>query len=437
MQKQHKANILCVDDEPNILKSLRRVFRKLDYGIFTAESGAEGLKILKANTIHLVISDLKMPEMDGAEFLTKVREQHPAVARILLTGYSDFDSTIKAINDGKISSFISKPWEDDQLLQTVQSALKVHFLQKERNNLLKKSNVQNQKLKKLSQELEQKVKIRTQELEQVAQMYEMASVRLEKSNRTLVNILSNVISLRPYTLGKSTTDMSTLCKRIAKTLELNSDSIEQVEFASLLIELGKLGMPDSILSIPLRKMNETELNEFSQYPTFSEACLLNIENMGEAKQIIRQHCEYEDGTGFPEGIKGDEICIGAKIVSIAKEYYVLRNGMFDGKKYTHDQAADYVFSLSGVKFESKVTNAFIKAIKALASPEQGYREVKINTQKARPGMKLSKNCMSEQGLILVAKDTELTDEIIEKLRTMERRHKLILDLYIKAKADQQ
>jgi response regulator RpfG family c-di-GMP phosphodiesterase len=104
----HEPTLLCVDDEPSILSSLRRLFRPHGYRIFLAESGAAGLKILETESVDLVISDMRMPEMDGATFLKAVRERWPRVVRILLTGYADITSTVAAINEGEIYRYIAK-----------------------------------------------------------------------------------------------------------------------------------------------------------------------------------------------------------------------------------------------------------------------------------------------------------------------------------------
>jgi response regulator RpfG family c-di-GMP phosphodiesterase len=103
-------NLLFVDDEANILKALKRLFRSADFSVHLAESGSEGLAILQQTPIDLIISDMRMPQMDGAEFLTRAAEQWPNTVRILLTGYADIESTIAAVNKGRIYSYCSKPW---------------------------------------------------------------------------------------------------------------------------------------------------------------------------------------------------------------------------------------------------------------------------------------------------------------------------------------
>jgi response regulator RpfG family c-di-GMP phosphodiesterase len=120
---QNRWTLLCVDDEPGVLSALRRVFRRDGYNVLLASSGAEGLQILQRESVDLVISDMRMPVMDGAEFLKQVRVGHPETARILLTGYASRQATESAIHEGEIYRCLDKPWNDDDLLSVVRQAL--------------------------------------------------------------------------------------------------------------------------------------------------------------------------------------------------------------------------------------------------------------------------------------------------------------------------
>lgn len=127
--------ILCVDDEPNILSALRRTLTSFGYRVITADSGQQGLKLLQDDPAEVVISDMRMPGMDGVSFLEYVSVRWPDSTRVLLTGYSSLEATVDAVNRGRVFSYISKPWEDDELHVTVQQALN-HFRVTEENRRL-------------------------------------------------------------------------------------------------------------------------------------------------------------------------------------------------------------------------------------------------------------------------------------------------------------
>lgn len=130
-----QATILCVDDEANILSSLRRVFRAKGYRMLTAGSGREGLEILESEPVDLVISDMRMPEMDGARFLEYVRDRWPDTIRLLLTGHADIQSILDAINRGEIYRYITKPWDDSDITLVVRHALERKALEQEKKRL--------------------------------------------------------------------------------------------------------------------------------------------------------------------------------------------------------------------------------------------------------------------------------------------------------------
>jgi two-component system NtrC family sensor kinase len=154
-----QIKILCVDDERNVLRALERIFLDDDYEIVLSGSGDEGLKTMEeSGPFQVVISDYRMPVMNGVEFLKAVYERWPETVRIVLSGYADAGAIVAAINEGHIYRFIPKPWNDDELRVTIQNCLERYFLQKNNHELLDQLAVANQAL-------EQKVQQRTEQLE--------------------------------------------------------------------------------------------------------------------------------------------------------------------------------------------------------------------------------------------------------------------------------
>lgn len=171
--------VLCVDDEVNILQTLKRLLRKENYRLLTASSGKEGLEILSGNDVHLVISDQRMPEMNGTEFLAEIKEKYPDVIRIILTGYTEVDAITESINRGHIYKFFLKPWNDDNLKLEIRKALDQYDLIKANEHLNKTIVRQNEILKQMNDELEEKVEKRTQELILRNQALELSQAILE------------------------------------------------------------------------------------------------------------------------------------------------------------------------------------------------------------------------------------------------------------------
>jgi two-component system NtrC family sensor kinase len=156
--------ILCVDDETNVLNAIRRLFMDYDYVIHAASSGHEGFAVLEKEEIQIVISDYRMPGMDGVAFLKKVYQRWPDTIRIVLSGYADISVIVAAINEGHIYKFISKPWNDDELKMTVSHAIERYFLHKQNLELTAALKVRNDELLILNDKLENLVQERTDNL---------------------------------------------------------------------------------------------------------------------------------------------------------------------------------------------------------------------------------------------------------------------------------
>lgn len=180
---EEKTNIqhtvLCVDDEINILSALKRLLRKENYNLLTASSGKEGLAILEKHDVHLVMSDQRMPEMSGTEFLSEIKEKYPDVIRIILTGYTEVDAITESINRGHIYKFFLKPWNDENLKLEINKALDQYDLIKANEQLTQTIVRQNNALKQMNDELEDKVRQRTQELMVRNQALELSQAILE------------------------------------------------------------------------------------------------------------------------------------------------------------------------------------------------------------------------------------------------------------------
>jgi two-component system NtrC family sensor kinase len=148
------VRILFVDDERNVLRSLERLFLEEEYEIFTAASGQEGLEIIEqSGPFQLIVSDYRMPAMNGVEFLSEVFRRWPETERIILSGYADTAAIVAAINEGRIYKFIAKPWNDDDLLQAIREVLDRYKLRASNRSLLEELSVVNRDLKAINDNL--------------------------------------------------------------------------------------------------------------------------------------------------------------------------------------------------------------------------------------------------------------------------------------------
>lgn len=171
-----QASILLVDDEEGVLNCLRRLLRKEGYRIFCAGSGEEGLRVLEEEEIDLVISDQRMPHMEGTIFLQRVKQRWPRTVRVILSGYAEPSLIVESINKGEVFRFFPKPWEDEELKAGVRQCIEHYQLQEENRRLLIRVREQNDELRRMNLELESMVETRTMSLRLAQEIVEKLPV---------------------------------------------------------------------------------------------------------------------------------------------------------------------------------------------------------------------------------------------------------------------
>jgi response regulator RpfG family c-di-GMP phosphodiesterase len=409
-QDKNSITLLLVDDETNILSSLKRVFRPQGYNIVTATNGKEGLEILQENKVDLIISDMQMPEMDGATFLSQVAEQRPDIVRILLTGYSDITSTISAINEGRIYKYICKPWEDNDITLSVKRALEQKFLEQERDRLLELTRQQNIELQDLNDNLEARVKERTEKLRQIMQQLELSHASLKNSYISSVKVFSNLIEMGEGSIPGYSCRVADNALKLAKKMGLSNEEAQNVMVAGLLHGIGKIGLPDFVIGKPYNALNTNEKIKFHKYPIMGESALMALEPLQEAARIIRSHLEHYDGTGNPAGLKGEGIPIGARILAVVNDYESLKGGTFAKEEISNKQILDYLRFNRGKRYDPIAVDEYIKILGDELSTKEDF--ITVASIGLKEGMVLAKDIVNSNDILLLATDQILTDALI-------------------------
>lgn len=437
------ATVLFVDDETNILSSLKRLFRPSGYRILTAESGAQGLEIMAQENIDLVVSDMRMPEMNGAQFLEKVREGWPDTVRILLTGYAEISATIDAINKGQIYRYISKPWDDNEIILIIKHALQQKFLEREKLRLEELVRKQNEELKELNVHLEEKVLVRTNELKQAVQSTERANEKLKKNFITSVCVFSNLIEMRnPGKSGRSRR-IAELARTLAQKMGMETAEVQETFIAGLLLDVGQISLPDHLLDKPFHSLPVDERVEVIKCPVKGEMVLMAVEQLQGAAKLIRSHREYFDGTGYPDRLRGSSIPLGARILALVKDYdTALMGRTFLSNPMKPAEALRMIRGDKGMRYDPAVVDAFLgeigKTRSAIDSVTDGATklvELKLRPSQAKPGMKLSRDLLARHGEMLLSAEYILNQQVIDKLIGFEHvdGHPITLHVYAEAK----
>jgi response regulator RpfG family c-di-GMP phosphodiesterase len=422
------ARILCVDDEPSILSALRRVFRPQGYTVFVAGSGQEGLDLLATESVDLVISDMRMPQMDGAQFLEQVVTRWPETKRILLTGYADASATIAAVNQGKIWSYISKPWNDGELVMAVQQALAHSRLAKENAALVELTQRQNEELRQLNTGLEDKVAHRTAELQQTFAMLESAHNELKKGFMTTVKVLSSLFELRGGRLAGHSRRVADTARQLAKGLGVEDSAAQDILLAALLHDIGKIGLPDYLLEKPFNTMPASERAQMMTHAQRSEMVLMAVEQLKKAAHLVRHHHECYDGNGYPDQLAGLAIPMGARILTVANDFDALQMGTLVSRPLKPAEARAFILENRGKRYDPQVVDVFMSQV-ADQIPEE-IKELPMRPGTLRPGMTLTRDLLHPDGYLLLAKGQAVDQTVIEQLLKIESLEGHRLTLFI-------
>ncbi len=348
-----KSTVLCVDDEPGILSALKRSLRSADVAVITATNGAQALEFMAKLPIDLVISDMRMPGMDGAQLLERICRDWPDTVRILLTGYSDVAATILAVNRGRIFRYLQKPWDERELVETVREGLELRQRLKDEARLLGMSAAQGEQLRQLNDELQQ-----LQE-QHAADRWNSDSAR-QRHYLQSVKVLTNLLEVRCTGLFEHGRRVATLARDLARSMEMPSEAVLDVFVAGLLHDVGLIGLSDEALSQLDGKGVSEDDSIYRDHPSLSARALAAMEDMLPVAALIEAHHERFDGKGFPLGSAGAAIPLGARILAFADVVDDLGHGRSGIARCDTKALAGRLIADSGTHFDPAVIDTWIR-----------------------------------------------------------------------------
>lgn len=414
-----KSTLLFIDDETNILAALKRLFKPLGYNVLTAKNGMEAFALLEKESVDLVICDMRMPQMDGAEMLEQIRARWPDAVRILLTGYSDIKSTIAAINRGEIYRYVSKPWDDNDMVLIVRDALERKYLLAEEQRLKALTQRQNDELKILNATLEDKVRRRTEELRVALESLAHAHEKLKKDYFVTIQIFANLMELRKGMMAGHSRRVAQLCCDIARSMGLPEAEVGNLEVAALLHNIGKIGLPDRLLDRPFAELSREERAQFDKHPLHAAAVLMSLPSLADAAQLIRYHREHYSENSNTSGLCESAIPLGARILLVASDYESLQEGLIGHDKLAPVQALDMIDNGRGTRYDPTVVDV-LRRLAAHGGPHGHVdTEFQLTSGQLREGMLLTRDIVTGNGMLLLLKNSTLSAEHIHEIREFE------------------
>ncbi|HEV8383499.1 MAG TPA: HD domain-containing phosphohydrolase [Candidatus Acidoferrales bacterium] len=341
--------ILVVDDEDAIREVVSTLLDAKGYRCATAMNGKEALALLDSHVPDLVLSDIVMPEMDGMELLGRVRARNHDVPIVMVTAMHDIAIALEAIRRGAYD-YILKPFERDQLYYAVNRALEHRRLVLEN--------------RRYQQELEDRVAERTQQLQNAVE-------ELEQSYDYTLEALGGALDLKDAETEGHCQRVTAYTICIARAMNISGPELHHMARGAFLHDIGKMAVPDSILRKP-GPLTPDEWQVIKRHCEIGHAMLRRIPFLKEAAEIVLTHQERYDGSGYPSGLKGEEIPLGARIFAIADTLDAMISDRPYRKALSLAAAHEEIEKYSGTQFDPKAVEVF------RSLPDKVWQELREN-----------------------------------------------------------
>jgi response regulator RpfG family c-di-GMP phosphodiesterase len=350
-----KRNVLVVDDEPAVCTVLSEGLASEGYECQTVSSGQQALSLMEGKSFDIILVDLRMPGMSGMEFLEQAQKKYPRSAFLMVTGEDDIRQAVQAMKLGAVD-YLLKPIELEAVAISVQRALEIKRMELELANY--------------RHNLEGVVEQRTKQLQ-------AAMRRIEMTYDETLEALGGALDLRDADTAGHSQRVSRYCLEMAKAVGCSGDQLKQIARGSYLHDIGKIGVPDAIL-LKEGKLNAEETEVMQTHARIGYNMVSRIAFLAGAAEIVLTHQERYDGTGYPQGLVGNEIPLGSRIFAVADTLDAMTSDRPYRRALPFSAAKAEIIRESGRQFDPEVVRSF------LSIPENVWEKIPQEV-KGRPG----------------------------------------------------
>jgi len=341
-----KGGILIVDDDPTVRKLLLTLLKEEGYEVTADSSVPDAIRTLrgKKREIEIVITDLEMPHKSGLDLLEELRQADESLIKIVVSGHATADNAIACLRKGAYD-FIEKPINPDQLIAVIERACEYLRLLKE-----------NERYRNY---LEEMVNEKSAAL---AATYE----ELKKSYEFTLEAMVALLDARETTTGSHSVRVREIACVVARKLGVSGEELEDISHGALLHDIGKIGIPDAVLLKP-GPLTPEEWAIMKQHPEIGYNIIRSSPFLLRASEIVLSHQEKFDGSGYPRGLKGHDICLGARIFAIGDAYDAMRSDRLYRKALSRGEAEKEIKRCRGTHFDPAIVDAFLACLDEIES----------------------------------------------------------------------
>lgn len=413
------AHILFVDDEENILNSLRRlVYGQSNWTCHFADSPRMALEVIAQHRIAVIVSDHRMADMTGADFLAQLNPKRPHTVKIMLTGQANLHDVEKAINRADIYRFILKPWNDVELLEALTSAVQVYHGRLSNERLKLSIERKAKELERVRQGLEERLHLQQEQLRDALSTAKSLNMSLDSILHDLIRTVFALIESARPPLGLHCREVARLSVAVGQKLQMPSSESSELEVAALLHDIGKLGFPDYLIERDPSELRPSERTIYELHPKEGAIHLRGIPRFERICRIIESHHEYLNGRGFPAGLRGGAVPLEAYIIGVADTFVSAANRISTQPEVLVQKAYHAISQMRDELYPARVVTAMLQVIEDEQVASMKKEAFRVHLRDLAPKMRLARNLYSASGTLLAAEGTRLTTQIIARIRSI-------------------
>lgn len=359
--------VLLIDDDPGVLKALKRTLRDERYRVVTADSGDEALKMLESTDVAVIVCDQQMPGLSGAETLAASVQHRPKAVRITLTASTELADAQACVNDGHVSYYLLKPWDKEQLRTTLRGAVRQYRLERRVERLHQLTTRQRDRLRAWNDVLNQRVQERT--------------AALVEAYEDTLQALALALDNRERCTGGHSRRVAVYSLYLAMEMGVPASELENLFRGAMLHDIGKIGIPDAVLLKP-GPLTPQERAVMEQHVRIGTEMLEKIGYLRDSLSVPRYHHEKYNGTGYLEKLAGDRIPLAARVFAVIDVYDALTNDRPYKQALPHAEAVEMIRAEAGRHFDPRIVAVFTgipeaswQALAAIADSRTSYREI--------------------------------------------------------------
>ena len=430
MTRQKLYSVLLLDDEPEILKSLSRVLRS-HYEVSSFNHGQDALDALSKQHFPIIISDMRMPEMDGATFLHKAHQINPACQKILLTGHSNPLDTTKAINMGHINFYLTKPWDNQELLSILKTAVEQYVTESKRHSIYKQIRHKYDVLSKSKIEIIGDYNEQENALHLSEDKNDKYLSRLKQTLNNSIGLLNDCIRLHCLDDSSHGERIASQIMQLGRLLELPDAEIVHASIAAKLYQLGRMQLSQSLLS-----KNHLEL-KYDQRVSLLESVITSCDMLSvypELKptiEILRHFYNKQCENGNAVETLNSQCPTGAELLLICSYFDLLITGKITGPTISELQAREYFAKNQRNKYDPDIYQTFIEMLENKNVNSNPRTEYAVTPYELQVNMKLARDISieSHKSNYLIQGHT-LTTENINSLKLIDKNHDETLIIFV-------